>query len=168
MRKRTGPTNSRNMEAYVRITPRKNFYPLAESLRAHTLCGDLGGTTLIPGIYKATEAVMIQAGDLTLDARGDEHAVWTFQLASDFTTVGGAGGNVILSGNAKAQNVFWQTERLASIGEGTSFKGNILAKMRDQDVDKIPVAIQPLKSRGSKINFSKQSSMGWPHYGQQL
>lgn len=92
-----------------------------------TVAGDLGGETLAPGIYKSTSTLLIQSGDLTLDAQGDVNAVWIFQIASDFTTVGGAGGNVILTGGAQAKNVFWQTGSSATIGDFTAFKGNILA-----------------------------------------
>jgi hypothetical protein len=92
-----------------------------------TVAGDQGGKTLAPGIYKSTSTLLIQSGDLTLDAGGNPNAVWIFQIASDFTTVGGAGGNVILSGGAQAKNVFWQTGSSATIGGGTSFKGNVLA-----------------------------------------
>jgi hypothetical protein len=97
------------------------------------VAGDQGGTTLYPGIYKSTSTLLIQSGDLTLDAQGDANAVWIFQIASDFTTVGGspypspAGGNVILSGGAQAKNVYWQVGSSAIIGDYTSFKGNILA-----------------------------------------
>ncbi len=92
-----------------------------------TVEGDQGGKTLAPGIYKSTSTLLIQNGDLTLDAQGDVNAVWIFQVASDFTTVGGAGGNVILSGGAKAENVFWQVGSSATIGDYTAFQGNILA-----------------------------------------
>lgn len=92
-----------------------------------TVSGDIGGTTLAPGIYKSTSTLLIQSGDLTLDAQGDPNAFWIFQVASGFTTVGGAGGNVILTGGAQAKNVFWQTGSSATIGDFTSFKGNILA-----------------------------------------
>jgi hypothetical protein len=92
-----------------------------------TVSGDQGGKTLAPGIYKSTSTLLIQSGDLTLDAQGDANAVWIFQVASDFTTVGGAGGNVILSGGAQAKNIFWQVGRSATIGNYTAFKGNILA-----------------------------------------
>jgi hypothetical protein len=91
------------------------------------VAGDQGGKTLAPGIYKSTSTLLIQSGDLTLDAQGDPNAVWIFQIASDFTTVGGAGGNVILSGGAQAKNVFWQTGSSATIGDFTAFKGNVLA-----------------------------------------
>jgi hypothetical protein len=95
--------------------------------------GDLGGQTLYPGIYKSTSTLSIALGDLTLDAQGDENAVWIFQIASAFTTVGTSpypsisGGNVILAGKAQAKNVFWQVASSATIGDYTSFKGNILA-----------------------------------------
>jgi hypothetical protein len=95
--------------------------------------GDQGGKTLAPGIYKSTSTLLIQLGDLTLDAQGDANAVWIFQIASAFTTIGGGpfpsstGGNVILTGNAQAKNVFWQVASSATIGDYTSFKGNVMA-----------------------------------------
>ena len=92
-----------------------------------TVAGDLGGQTLAPGIYKSTSTLLVQSGDLTLDAQGDPNASWIFQVASDFTTVGGAGGNIILSGGAQAKNIFWQVGSSATIGDNTSFKGNVLA-----------------------------------------
>jgi hypothetical protein len=92
-----------------------------------TVSGDQGGLTLAPGIYKSTSTLLIQSGNLTLDAQGDVNAVWIFQIASGFTTVGGAGGNVILTGGAQAKNIFWQTGSSAVIGDFTSFQGNVLA-----------------------------------------
>jgi hypothetical protein len=92
-----------------------------------TVAGDQGGLTLAPGIYKSTSTLLVQSGDLTLDAQGDANAVWIFQIASDFTTVGGAGGNILLIGGAQAKNVYWQVGSSATIGDNTQFKGNILA-----------------------------------------
>jgi hypothetical protein len=92
-----------------------------------TVSGDQGGKTLAPGIYKSTSTLLIQNGDLTLDAQGDPNATWIFQVASAFTTVGGAGGSVILTGGAQAKNIFWQTGSSATIGDYTTFYGNVLA-----------------------------------------
>lgn len=89
--------------------------------------GDLGGTTLLPGNYKSLSTLLIQSGDLTLNAQGDTSAIWVFQIASDLTTIGGAGGNIILSGGAQAKNVFWQVGNSATIGDFTAFKGTVLA-----------------------------------------
>ncbi|HWY11014.1 MAG TPA: Ig-like domain-containing protein [Bacteroidia bacterium] len=107
-----------------------NAYLFAEGATAPapaTVSGDIGGTTLAPGIYKSTSTLLIQSGDLTLDGMGDANAVWIFQIASAFTTVGGAGGNIILTGGAQAKNVFWQTGSSATIGNFTSFQGTVLA-----------------------------------------
>ncbi|WP_248902973.1 Ig-like domain-containing protein [Flavobacterium sp. K5-23] len=90
-----------------------------------TVSGDQGGKTLVAGIYKSTSTLLVQNGDLTLS--GSSTDVWIFQVASAFTTVGGAGGNIILTGGAQAKNVYWQTGSSATIGDYTSFKGNILA-----------------------------------------
>ena len=92
-----------------------------------TVSGDQGGLTLAPGIYKSTSTLLIQNGDLTLDGKGDPNATWIFQVASAFTTVGGAGGSIILTGGAQAKNIFWQTGSSAVIGDYTTFYGNILA-----------------------------------------
>jgi len=94
---------------------------------------DLGGKTLAPGIYTSASSMLLQNGDLTLDAQGDVNAVWIFQIGSGLTSVGSgpfpsaSGGNVILAGGAQAKNVFWQVSSSAVIGDYTSFKGNILA-----------------------------------------
>ncbi|MGC1243859.1 MAG: Ig-like domain-containing protein [Chryseosolibacter sp.] len=114
-------------QAKLDLTEAYLFAEGATSPAPATVAGDQGGLTLAPGIYKSTSTLLIQAGDLTLDAQGDANAVWIFQIASDFTTVGGAGGNVILTGGAQAKNVFWQVGSSATIGDFTQFKGTILA-----------------------------------------
>jgi len=92
-----------------------------------TVSGDQGGLTLAPGIYKSTSTLLIQSGNLTLDAQGDANAVWIFQIATGFTTIGGAGGSVILTNGAQAKNIYWQVGSSATIGDNTAFKGNVLA-----------------------------------------
>jgi hypothetical protein len=115
------------LQAKLDLTAVYLFTEGATSPAPATVSGDQGGKTLAPGIYKSTSTLLIQSGDLTLDAQGDPNAVWIFQIASDFTTVGGAGGNVILTGGAQAKNVYWQTGSSATIGDYTIFQGNILA-----------------------------------------
>ena len=103
------------------------FAQSASSPVSTALTGDQGGKTLTPGIYKSASSLLIQSGDLTLDARGDANAVWIFQVASDLTTVGGAGGDINLIGGAQAKNVFWQVGSSATLGSETSFKGILMA-----------------------------------------
>lgn len=90
-----------------------------------TLSGNIGGLTLTPGLYKSTSTLAISSGDLTFDAQGDPEAIFIIQVASSFTTT--SGRKVILSGGAKAANIYWQIGSSASIGTSTVFKGNIFA-----------------------------------------
>ena len=78
-----------------------------------------------PGLYTSSASLTLNAGQLTLDARGDPDAVWVFKGASNLV-VGNAGQIVLLNG-AKARNVFWTLGSSALIGDQVSFKGSILA-----------------------------------------
>ncbi|MHB8997110.1 MAG: ice-binding family protein [Armatimonadota bacterium] len=92
-----------------------------------SVSGNLGGMTLYPGIYKSTSSLEISSGDLTLDARGDEDAVFLFEMASTLTTT--SGRQIFLSGGAKADNVFWQVGSSATLGSTSVFKGNLMANV---------------------------------------
>jgi hypothetical protein len=92
---------------------------------AITVAGNLGGLTLTPGLYKSISSLEISSGDLTLDARGNTNAVFIFQMASTLTTT--SGRQVILSGGAKAANIFWQVGSSATLGTLSGLKGNVLA-----------------------------------------
>jgi hypothetical protein len=87
--------------------------------------GELGGATLLPGVYTYETAASWTAGNLTLDAAGDSSAQWIFQIGTTLITPGGA--NVVLINSAEANNVFWQVGTSATIGGTNSFAGNILA-----------------------------------------
>ncbi|TFG83488.1 MAG: DUF3494 domain-containing protein [Spirochaetales bacterium] len=93
--------------------------------------GQLGGLTLVPGVYKsASGAFLLTGSDLTLDAQGNPEAVWIFQMASSLT-VGTplASRSVILVNGAKASNVFWQVGSAATINGagGGTMAGTIIA-----------------------------------------
>jgi len=94
-----------------------------------TVAGNLGGQTLTPGLYKSTSGLEISSGDLTLDAQGNANAVFIFQMASSLTTTDGR--EVILTGGARASNVFWQVGSSATLGTNSTFFGTIMA---DQSV----------------------------------
>ena len=92
-----------------------------------SVAGNIGGMTLPPGLYKSTSSLEISSGDLTLDAQGDANAVFIFQIASTLTTT--SGRQVILSGGAKAANVYWQVGTSATLGTTSVFKGTIMANI---------------------------------------
>ena len=92
-----------------------------------TISGDIGGQTLVPGLYWSASSVGI-TGDLTL--AGDSDDVWIFQIGSTLTTAAGVGpqSRVVLTGGAQAKNVFWQIGSSATIGTHSEFKGTIMAQ----------------------------------------
>jgi len=92
-----------------------------------TVAGNIGGMTLNPGLYKSTSSLAISSGDLTLDALGDPNAVFIFQIASTLTTT--SGRKVILTGGAKAANIFWQVGSSATFGTTSVFHGTIMANI---------------------------------------
>lgn len=87
---------------------------------------DIGGQSLSPGLYKSVDSLDIVSADLVLDAHGDERAVWIFQIGDALRVA--TGRQIILSGGAKASNVYWQVARSAVLGEYAVFKGTILAQ----------------------------------------
>lgn len=93
--------------------------------------GQLGGLTLVPGVYKsAAGSFLVTGGDLVLDAQGNPDAVWIFQMASSLTVgTPTASASVILINGAKASNVFWQVGSAATINGagGGTMSGTIIA-----------------------------------------
>lgn len=91
--------------------------------------GQLGGLVLFPGVYTSAGGTFaITTGDLTLDARGDADASWTFQSAAALTVgLPAAARRVFLINGAKAANVFWQVGSAARIEDGSSMAGTIIA-----------------------------------------
>lgn len=108
------------------------------NLPAGTTLGAPTGSALVqgdnyftPGLYQSLTSIMV-TGDLTLDAQGDANAVFVFQSSSTIGTAAGAAPpgvrtRIILTGGAKASNVWWQAASDATLGLYSEFQGNILA-----------------------------------------
>jgi hypothetical protein len=89
------------------------------------LPADIGGETLVPGVYKTTSAQpsLGITGNLTLSGNG----VYIFQILSTLTTAA-TNSQVILIGGATAENVYWQVGSSATLGTSTIFAGTIMAQ----------------------------------------
>ena len=85
--------------------------------------GNIGGMTLVPGLYKFTSTAAITGSDVTLTGTATD--VWIFQIAATLNV--GTGIKVILAGGAKAANIFWQVGTSATLGTTSVFKGTIMA-----------------------------------------
>jgi hypothetical protein len=85
--------------------------------------GTLTDLTLVAGVYEWGSAVTIPT-DLTLS--GSATDVWIFKVAGTLDMA--AAKNVILSGGALPQNIFWQVSEGVTIGANTHFEGIILGQ----------------------------------------
>lgn len=85
--------------------------------------GDIGGQTLVAGLYTWGGGVTVPA-DVTLSGGGED--VWIFQIAGDLDV--STAKNVILSGGARARNVFWVVAGQATIHANAHFEGVILSQ----------------------------------------
>jgi len=119
----TSPTPSNlttaisNMEAaYVDAAGRAaNFTEL--------YAGNLSGKTLSPGVYKWGTGI---SANTNVTFSGTANDVWILQVSDGITIASGV--NILLSGGAKASNIFWQAADTVTIGTGAHFEGTILAQ----------------------------------------
>jgi hypothetical protein len=100
--------------AYVEAAGRPN--PISVNLGG----GSIGGNTLIGGVYKWTTDLEITT-DITLSGSPDD--VWIFQVAGKINM---AAAKTINLAGAKAENIFWQSAGVVSLGTSSNFEGTIL------------------------------------------
>ena len=134
----TGPTVaaanpvSCGIATQARLDAQTAYIALAAMPSDGTLAGNLANSTIAPGVWTNSSSVLIEGGDLTLDAGGDANALFVFQIGSTLT-VGGPGvaapQSIILAGGAQAKNVFWQVGTAATINAagGGTMVGTIIA-----------------------------------------
>ena len=85
--------------------------------------GQIGGLTLVPGVYKWGTGLLIST-DVTLS--GGPNDVWIFQVTGTLTQASAT--QVTLTGGARANNVFWQVASAVTIGTDAHFEGIVLGK----------------------------------------
>jgi outer membrane autotransporter protein len=85
---------------------------------------NLGGLTLIPGVYTFSSSAQL-TGNLTLNALGNPNAIFVINIGSTLTTA--SASSVTLINGAQGGNVFWRVGSSATLGTTTSFSGDILA-----------------------------------------
>jgi len=85
--------------------------------------GIIGGMTLAPATYKWSTAVLIPTS-ITLSGGPDD--VWVFQVAQGVIQASAA--RVILSGGARAKNIFWQVAGAVEVGSAAHTEGVFLSQ----------------------------------------
>jgi hypothetical protein len=85
---------------------------------------ELGGATLTPGVYSIGAAATLST-PVTINGQGDPDAVFIIQVGASLTSTAST-GNVILTNDAEARNVFWIVNSAVSMGASVTMQGNIL------------------------------------------
>jgi hypothetical protein len=94
--------------------------------RSSTLVGtELGGQTLVAGVYSSASGTFNMTGTLVLDGENNPDAVFIFQ--ADSTLITAAAANISLTNGAQASNIFWKVGSSATLGASSTFRGTILA-----------------------------------------
>jgi hypothetical protein len=84
--------------------------------------GNLGGLTIIPGLYAFGTAVVVTT-DTTLS--GGPNDVWIFQVGAALSMT--ALIKMHLTGGAQPKNIFWMTVGAVALGAGAGLEGNVLS-----------------------------------------
>jgi len=85
--------------------------------------GEIGGLTLVPGLYKWGTDLLITT-DVTLNGGPDD--VWIFQVSGGITQA--SGKRVILTGGALPKNIFWQAFGAVSLDTTAHLEGIVLSQ----------------------------------------
>jgi hypothetical protein len=131
---------------------------------------DLGGLTLGPGVYCFSSSAGL-TGTLTLDAHGDIHAQWIFQMGSTLTTASNSKVVIVLGHRRgpkplwreglRGCDVYWQVGSSATLGTGTNFRGKILA-LTSITLDGGTLHGKALASNGAVTMSSRETVDGPP------
>jgi hypothetical protein len=84
---------------------------------------DLGGRTVVPGVYTGTTLSL--TGALTLNAKGDPNAVFVFQSASTLITA--SASSMVLINGASPCNVYFKVGSSTTLGTNSVLVGTVLA-----------------------------------------
>jgi len=130
----TGPLPCRVTNGPLLLTAKNNlttaYNDAAGRTPLTTVPTELGGTTLVAGVYDSTSTtfgITAGAGPLVLDGQNDASSVFIFQAPFSGTGLNvGSGSTVTLTNGAQACNVFWRVDT-AAINTTANFVGTILA-----------------------------------------
>jgi len=88
------------------------------------VAGEIGGQTMVPGLYKYTTGVLISSN---VTFAGGPSDVWILQIPGDITQASAT--RVVLAGGALPKNIFWQVEGPTGVAINTTahFEGVVLA-----------------------------------------
>jgi hypothetical protein len=102
-------------------------WAIGRSTAGTSILPEMGGKTFTPGVYSHPTALSISLVNpvVTLDAQGNPDAVFIFNAGTTLVTC--AKSKIVLTGGAKAENVFWVLGTALTLGADSQFVGTVLA-----------------------------------------
>jgi hypothetical protein len=103
----------------------------AWTTEAAVACGTVLGTGIVdgqsfsPGVYCSGGATTA-TGNITFNAQGDPNAIFIVKIGGQLDV--NAGTHILLSGGARASNIYWFVDGAVNVADNSSFKGTIIAR----------------------------------------
>ncbi len=91
-----------------------------------TIANELGGKTILPGVYSSLSGTFEITGNLVLDSGDDPNPVWIFQTETTLVTATNSKVEFIAGGDSC--DVIWQIGSSATLQVDSDFVGNVLAQ----------------------------------------
>ena len=114
---------------------------------------NLGGDTLLPGVYNSTGGILIDDPiPLTLNGNGDSSSVFIFQAASSGNLIVESTSSIVYTNGAQPCNVFWKVNSAFLRNTNFTFIGTILALTQITLTENITVEGRVL-ARNADVTF---------------
>ncbi|CAE8599526.1 unnamed protein product [Polarella glacialis] len=125
--------------------------------------GDLGGTTLGPGLYKFRSDVDIPTG-CTISGTSSSADMWISQVAGNLNMA--ANKRITLAGGASASKIFWQVAGYVEVGSGAHMEGILLVKTKGDFLTGSSLNGRILSQ--TAVNLDSSTVTQPPHFGRIL
>lgn len=145
----TEPAKQAQLDLDAAITALNSMLPSA------TLGPDLTGT-IIPGIYAVTAGTTNLSGNLILDGKGSNTALWVFQMASTLITSTTSNVTVTNIGDGSGVGIYWSVGSSATLN-GPTFAGNVLANGLISSDGNLTLSCGRLLSATSQVTLNQDS-----------
>jgi len=124
---------------------------------------DLGGLTLLPGVYSFSSAASL-TGVLQLNANGQDNAYWVFQIGSTLTSAANSSVTLIDPGvlGGSDDGIYWDVGTGITIGASNQILGNYLAGTSITIGSATSGSGRALAQAGVSLDANPISSIGGP------
>ena len=148
-----GPGTPELADAQASLLTAYNFAEAQAPTQPSITGVNLGGDTLLPGVYNSTGGILVDDPiPLTLDGNGDSSSVFIFQAASSGNLIVESTSSIRYTNGAQPCNVFWKVNSAFLRNTNFTFIGTILALTQITLTENITVEGRVL-ARNADVTF---------------